>query len=181
MVHWSHNDPRASCAIDLEAEMSTAVPIVRNEGEGERLWFLGGGLHVWKAGAEETGGALLLFEDILEAGKTTPLHIHPDEDELLYVLDGEILVHIAGEESRVGPRGVAFAPRGVAHAFLVTSATARILCLETPASAEAFYRGASVPATEDLEREAPVDLDRLRKSAQGNPGIEIVGPPPFDH
>jgi quercetin dioxygenase-like cupin family protein len=160
--------------------MGTAVPIVRNEHEGERVWFFGGGVHVWKAGAEETGGALLMFEDFLEAGKTTPLHIHPDEDELLYVLEGEIVVHIAGEESRVGPRGVVFAPRGVAHAFLVVSETARILCLETPASAEAFYRAASAPATADLEREAPVDLERLQKSAHLNPGIEIVGPPPFE-
>lgn len=159
--------------------MSAAVPVVRNDGEGERVWFFGGGVHVWKASAEETGGSLLLFEDVLEAGKSTPLHVHPDEDELLYVLEGEILVHTAGHESRVGPRGVAFFPRGVAHAFLVTSETARVLCLETPASAEAFYRDASVPATEELEREAPVDLDRVRRSAQGNPGIEIVGPPPF--
>jgi mannose-6-phosphate isomerase-like protein (cupin superfamily) len=174
-------DSRAgSRAIDWEAEMSKAVPIVRNEHEGERVWFFGGGVHVWKASADETAGALLLFEDFLEAGKTTPLHIHPEEDELLYVLEGEILVHIAGKESSVGPRGFAFAPRGVAHAFLVVSETARVLCLETPASTEAFYRGASVPATEDLEREAPVDLDRLRRSAQLNPGIEIVGPPPFE-
>lgn len=160
--------------------MSTAVPIVRNEHEGERLWFFGGGVHVWKASAEETGGALLLFEDILKAGKTTPLHVHPDEDELIYVLEGKVLVHIAGEESRVETGGVAFAPRGVPHAFLVVSETARILCLETPGSAEAFYREASIPATEELEREALVDFDRVRRSAQLNPGMEIVGPPPFE-
>ena len=57
--------------------------------------------------AEETGGAFLLFEDFMSQGKTTPLHIHANEDETLYVLEGEILVHIDGSEHSVGPRGVA--------------------------------------------------------------------------
>ena len=143
--------------------MSVAVPIVRNDEEGERLWFYGGGVHVWKASAEETGGSLLVFEDHLSQGKATPLHIHPNEDEALYVLEGELLVHIDGDDHRVGPRGFAFAPRGVPHAFLVTSPEARILCLETPASAEAFYRGASKPLGDDSER---ARFGRLRKGAR---------------
>jgi quercetin dioxygenase-like cupin family protein len=155
------------------------VPIVRASGEGERLWFYGGGLHIWKATSAETGGAFLLFEDVMSRGKATPLHTHPEVDETLYVLEGEILLHIEGEEQRVGSGGVAMAPRGVAHAFLVTSETARILFLETPGSSEAFYRGASEPATPDLEISAPVDFDRVRESAKRNGGIEILGPPPF--
>ena len=59
----------------------SAVAIIRNEGEGERLWFYGGGLHTWKATAEETDGAFLLFEDLMSEGKTTPLHAHANEDE----------------------------------------------------------------------------------------------------
>jgi quercetin dioxygenase-like cupin family protein len=104
---------------------SKVVPIVRAAGQGERLWFYGGGLHIWKATAAETGGAFLLFEDVMSRGKTTPLHTHPQVDETLYVLEGEILLHIDGEEQRVGSGGVALAPRGVPHAFLVTSETAR--------------------------------------------------------
>jgi len=128
------------------------VPIVRASGEGEKLWFYGGGLHIWKATTSETGGAFLLFEDIMSRGKTTPLHTHPEVDETLYVLEGEILLHIDGEEQRVGSGGVALAPRGVAHAFLVTSETARILFLETPGTSEAFYRGASPPHTTSKSR-----------------------------
>jgi quercetin dioxygenase-like cupin family protein len=155
------------------------VPIVRAAGQGERLWFYGGGLHIWKATGSETGGAFLLFEDVMSRGKTTPLHTHPQVDETLYVLDGEILLHIDGEEQRLGSGSVAVAPRGVPHAFLVTSETARILFLETPGSSEAFYRGASEPATADLEISAPVDFARVRASAERNGGIEILGPPPF--
>src|SRR5713226_10347053 len=122
-------------------EMSTAVSIVRADGEGEHLRFWGGGVLTMKATAEETDGAFMLFEDFMPRGKTTPLHVHVNEDEALYVLEGQILVHIDGEEHPVGPRGIAVAPRGMPHAFLVTSPTARVLCLQTPGSAEAFYRG----------------------------------------
>jgi len=90
--------------------MSTVItshPILRAQDDGERRWFYGGGVHTWKATAEETGGAFLLFEDRMEQGKMTPLHILPESDETMYVLDGEILVHIDGHEHRIGPRGLA--------------------------------------------------------------------------
>jgi quercetin dioxygenase-like cupin family protein len=159
--------------------MSTAVSIVRADGEGERLRFWGGGILTMKATAAETGGAFMLFEDHMSQGKTTPLHVHAAEDEALYVLEGEILVHIDGEDHPVGPRGIAVAPRGVPHAFLVTSPTARVLCLQTPGSAEAFYRGASESADADTDPAGPVDFDRVRESAERTAGMQVIGPPPF--
>jgi quercetin dioxygenase-like cupin family protein len=161
--------------------MSTAVPIIRGEGEGERRWFAGGGVHLWKATAEETGGAFILFEDRMPRGKTTPLHTHPHEDESFVVLEGEILVHVEGTEHPVGPGGVAVVPRGTRHAFLVTSEMARILALQTPGSGEAFYLDASEPSTDEADAERPADFDRLRTAAERNPScIEILGPPPFE-
>ncbi len=160
--------------------MSAAVPIIRGEGEGERLWFAGGGVHIWKATAEETDGAFVLLEDRMARGKTTPLHTHPNLDETLIVLEGEILVYAEGSEHRVGPRGVAVAPRGVAHAFMVTSESAIILSLQTPGSGEAFYRDASEPATAETDL-ARTDFGRLRAAAERHPDIiEILGPPPFE-
>ena len=159
--------------------VNEVVSTVRADGEGEKLWFYGGGVHTWLATSSETGGTFLLFEDLMTRGKTTPLHSHPEVDETFYVLEGEILLHVAGGERRLGPRGVAVVPRGLPHAFLVISETARILFLETPGSSEAFYRGASEPLTKALEASAPVDFDRVRASAAENGGIEILGPPPF--
>jgi quercetin dioxygenase-like cupin family protein len=161
--------------------MSTAVPIIREEGEGERRWFAGGGLWTMKATAEETDGAFILFEDRMPRGKTTPLHIHPHEDETFIVLEGEILVHVEGTEHRVGPGGVSVVPRGTRHAFLVTSEMARILALQTPGSAEAFYRDASEPSTDETDAERPPDWGSLRAAAERNTRcIEILGPPPFE-
>ncbi len=152
---------------------------VRRSGEGQQRWFYGGGVHTWKATSEETGGAFLLFEDEMEQGKTTPLHIHPESDESMYVLEGEILVHMDGQQHRVGPGGLMVAPRGVPHAFMVLSATARLLCLHTPGSAQAFYIGASEPMGAETGQARAVDFSKIAESGKKNGGIEILGPPPF--
>ena len=154
-----------------------AEAIMRNKDEGERRWFLGGGLHTWKALAEETGGSMLVFEDSLERGKVTPMHLHADVDEALYIIEGEILLNVEGTEHVVGAGGFTFAPRGCAHAFVVTSERARLLCIQTPGSGQAFYRNASHPATESGTGQ--VDFDRLSEIAVDTGATTIVGPPPF--
>lgn len=158
---------------------SVADSIVRGHEDGERRWFYGGGVHVWKATAEETDGAFLLFEDRMTEGKVTPLHTHPDSDESMFVLEGEILVHIDGADHRVGPGGLAFVARGIPHAFLVTSPDVRLLCLHTPGCCQAFYWDASEPLADTDDDTGEVDMARVRSSAQHNGGIEILGPPPF--
>jgi quercetin dioxygenase-like cupin family protein len=159
--------------------MTTGVPIVRAEGEGEKLWFFGGGIHTWKATAAETRGAFFLFEDFLTQSKTTPLHCHPEADETLYVLEGEIVIQIAGREHAIGRGAVTVAPRGMPHAFMVTSPEARLLTLHTPGNAEAFFRDASEPITDDHDPSGTVDIQRVQASAQNNGGTDILGPPPF--
>lgn len=161
--------------------MNNLKTIIRGEGEGERLWFAGGGVHIWKANAEETGGAFILIEDRMTRGKTTPLHIHPNLDEVLIVLEGEISVYTEGREHRVGKHGVAVAPRGDAHAFMVTSESALILFLQTPGTGEPFYRDASDPLTDENDVHRSPDVGRLQAVAESHPDlIEILGPPPFE-
>jgi quercetin dioxygenase-like cupin family protein len=159
--------------------MSALAPIVRAAGEGDKQAFLGGGLHTWKLMAEDTGGAFFLFEDTMVGGKCTPLHRHPEADETVYVLEGELLLQVDGKETRLGLGGTSFVPKGVPHAFQVTSERARLLCLQTPGVGQAFYRDASEPAVED--RAGAFDIARLQASAAANPsGIDLLGPPPFE-
>lgn len=157
---------------------ATTTTTIRDGSEGERRWFCGGGLHTWKATEAETGGAFLMFEDYLEEGKVTPLHQHPDSEETFFMLEGEVLLHVAGAERPLGVGGIAIIPRGIAHAFLVTSTTARMLCLQTPGSGEAFYRDASDPVVEG-QPATPVNFGRVAASASRTGAIEILGPPPF--
>lgn len=155
-----------------------AEAVVRNEGEGDRMWFLGGGTHTWKVTSEETGNSMIVFEDDLEQGKVTPMHFHAEVDEALYVIEGEIVLRGDDEDERVlGAGGFAFAPRGCVHAFAVTSPRARLLCIQTPGSGQGFYRDASQPAADSGT--GPVDFDRLREIAVETGATTIVGPPPF--
>lgn len=158
------------------SETTSAKPVLRSASQAEQRWFFGGGVHSWLATAEETSGAFLLFSDVMDQGKRTPLHTHPS-DESLYVVDGEILVHLDGEEHPLTAGGLVIAPRSVPHAFLVLSETATLLTLHTPGTCQAFYLGASEPLTADTDR--IVDFDRVRASAVTNGGIDILGPPPF--
>ena len=158
-----HASKREHNAMNSSATQS----IVKAKEEGERRWFLGGGLHIWKATAAETNGAFILFEDRMDFGKVTPLHIHPDSDETMIVLEGEIVMHLDGTDHVVGEGGVASAPRNVPHAFKVSGADgARLLCLHTPGCCTSLHDG-------------PVDMRRVQESAAKNGGIEILGPPPF--
>ena len=162
--------------------MDTTVPqtIIRQAGEGERFWFAGGGTFTMKATAAQTNGSVTLFEDHMLRGKTTPLHRHPTFEEAIYVLEGEILVHTDGEAHKVGTGGVALFPRGVPHAFLVTSDTAHILAIATPGVGEPFYSDCSDPITTPEDAHRPPDFARLRAAAARSEHIELLGPPPFD-
>jgi quercetin dioxygenase-like cupin family protein len=158
--------------------MSATGLIVRARGEGERRWFFGGGLHTWKATAAETNGALLVFEDHMEAGKMTPVHIHPDADELFYVLEGEMVVHVeGGTQHRLGRGDFALALRGLPHAFMTTAET-RLLCMHTPGTGQAFFQHASEP-TDDPGIDGPVDFARVQAAAAEHGGVVLLGPPPF--
>lgn len=156
------------------------TPIVRNAGEGDLQSFAGGGLHLWKLLAEDTDGAFFLFEDTMVRDKTTPLHLHPEAHEMTYVIDGEIEVEADGHRARVRSGGMSFVPKGVPHAFIVVSAEARLIGIQSPGDVgQAFYRGASEPAVDGTAD--VLDLPRLQASAAANPrGITILGPPPFE-
>jgi quercetin dioxygenase-like cupin family protein len=152
--------------------------IVRARGQGEKRWFSGGGLHTWKATAEETNGAFLFFEDHMQRGKMTPLHIHPEADEVFYVLEGEIIVHVeGGREHRIRAGDFALALRGAPHAFMAVTET-RLLCMQTPGTGQAFFRHASEPST-DGRVDGPVDFGAVQAAASEYGGVELLGPPPF--
>ncbi len=159
-----------------------AVPVVVEQDAGEFLWF-GGGLFTFKVTNEQSDGAFILIEDVANRGKTTPLHSHPHHDETFYVIEGELLLHVDGAEQTATAGAVAFIPRGVPHAFLVTSESARFIGFITPgdASAEAFFREAGEEAR---DRNAPptgtkLDIPRIVDAGKRTGFMEALGPPPF--
>ena len=94
----------------------------------------------------------------------------------MWVLEGEIRYRVNDDEHQLGPGDLVMAPAGVPHAFMVTSATAKVIGIQPTCECEPFYRGASEPFEGSS---CLVDFARLAQSAQENGGIEIVAPPPF--
>jgi len=133
-----------------------------------------GRFEVLKVLREETGGSIMLFEEIVPAGTdTTTFHLHRDSDEIVYVLSGEITFKVGEEVTVGGPGTCAFIPRGVAHAWKNSGAeTARAVFLYTPASAGGFFEELQRRPVESFN--GPEALEMRRRH-----GWEIVGPPPF--
>jgi mannose-6-phosphate isomerase-like protein (cupin superfamily) len=119
--------------------LSTSAAAYKLEAEGgERLRF-GEVEVVIKASADTTGGAFTIFEE--NEPIDTPLHVHENEDELFYVVEGQHVFQVGDQAFQTGPGGLVFAPRGVPHAQRrVAPRTGRILVLTSPAGFEGFFR-----------------------------------------
>ena len=106
---------------------------------GERLTF-GKGTVIVRASAESTGGAFTVIEEVPPL-LDTPLHVHANEDEMFYVLEGEHVVQCGEDEFHLGPGDLVFLPRGVPHSQRrVVPAEGRFLVLASPAGLEGFFR-----------------------------------------
>lgn len=162
--------------------MSSAIPVVLGQDEGDFVWF-GAGLLTFKVTSEQSGGVFMVTDDTMGRGKTTPLHVHPRHDETVYVIDGELIVHLDGIEHTAGPGSVAAIPRGTPHAFLVTSTSAHILAFITPGdqNAEAFFRegGEAAPTRSAPPAGTPLNIPRLIAAGKRTGFMDVIGPPPF--
>jgi mannose-6-phosphate isomerase-like protein (cupin superfamily) len=138
------------------------------------LWFLHNlaVIHISEAtlGLVELTGA---------PGDAPPLHVHADEDETFYILEGELTLHIAGRDPVVLAAGqAAFAPRGVPHVYIVTSKTpSRWLATSTGRQFAGFVEALATPAAQPgLPRDVEIDSAQVAAVAALH-GIELLGPP----
>jgi mannose-6-phosphate isomerase-like protein (cupin superfamily) len=148
------------------------------QGEGEALWFLGS-LQTIKASAASTGGRLAIIEVRAVEGPASPLHVHHNESEWWYVLEGERAIWAAGEVIEAPAGSFVYGPVDVPHTFSVVSAQARFLLGTEPAGFEAFMRACSEPAqSPTLPPPGTTTPDPARLAAlSAEYGIEVLGPP----
>lgn len=146
-------------------------------GAGEAIWFNGGLVKV-KAPGKWSDDAFSLCEIRLPGGRATGLHTDSSH-ETFYVLEGELLFHVDGEEHHASVGDTVGVRRGVPHAFVVRSESARFLVLNTPGTHDRFFRAGGHPASgDDLADAPPPDLERTMAAAQPY-GVDFLGPPPF--
>jgi quercetin dioxygenase-like cupin family protein len=108
------------------------------------------------ADSSDTRGHFALLEFAGGPGGEPPLHVHRYEDELFYVLEGELRVFRGCEEIILRSGESALLPRNIPHTFKIVSSHARGLVYITPGGFEGYFRelGTAVE-TFASQREAP--------------------------
>lgn len=152
-------------------------PVLLARDEGARFHFLDT-LHTAKITSEQSNGTLTAVEFLAPKNFGPPLHRHDAEDELFYILDGELWLSSGDVEAVHGEGAVAWLPRGLPHTFQVRSETARVLVVSTSSGFERFVATLGRPTERfDLPEPGPVDPAYLAEvCAQFD--IQVLGPPP---
>ena len=147
--------------------------------EGEAFWNLGM-LQTIKIGRADTNGQYGLLEIVVPAGIGSPWHVHPEEDEWFYVLDGQLTFYVGDTRLELTAGGFAFGPKGVPHTFIGVAPATRALVGFSPMQFEGFMREVGQPAPARVlpppHAGPPPDISRLAPIAKRN-GFVILGPP----
>lgn len=131
------------------------------------IWFQGG-LMTIHADAADTRGDFALIEVSGSAGGEPPRHVHENEDELFFVLDGQLKAFRGQEELILEPGDAALLPRGIPHTFRIESGAARWLLYITPGGFEEFFRELSTPAKDLAPPKNPPspDIEKMIRVAK---------------
>lgn len=117
-----------------------------------------------------TGGSIAVMGITLEDGKGIGMHIHTKEDELVYVVEGTLIMVIAGVRHVAGPGTLLFGPRNVPHGY-VAKGRCRITETFNPGGLEQFFVGDAT-----LISGVPVPLNPPTDPRAT--GIQMIGPVP---
>jgi quercetin dioxygenase-like cupin family protein len=95
--------------------MALLVPGVTAAGEGQDgvAWNVLGHRYLLKA----EGEGVFCFETYDPPGTFVPPHVHPTQDEFIYVLEGALDLRLGDGRHRAGPGDLVRMPMGVPHAY----------------------------------------------------------------
>lgn len=122
-----------------------------------------------KVSTDDSAGATLVVENTNRAKGGPPRHLHVEQEELFYVLEGEYAIEVGQERFTLKTGDTLLAPRQVPHVWAyVGGSVGRLLIAFTPAGRmEAFFR-------EVAKANAMPPQDPALWRAHG---MELVGPP----
>jgi quercetin dioxygenase-like cupin family protein len=151
--------------------MTKKPAMVVTAAEGRTMNVLGHTATI-KLGRDETNGDYYIFELISPPGQGVPPHVHQHEDEVIYVVEGEFAVWLAGEVINATAGATIHFPRYTPHGFQnVGATTGKTLWAVTPGTNfEPFFEelGALPPGPPDLAKVAAIF---------GNYNIDLLPPP----
>jgi quercetin dioxygenase-like cupin family protein len=126
-----------------------------------------------KAASSQTGSALTLLEADEPPGFGPPMHVHDDAGEGFYVLSGEYLVYLEGEEHRCPAGTFIWVPAGVEHGFRVGESQSRKLNIYVPSAMEGYFDTLAASA----QGGTPMGEDELMVLAARH-AMRVTGPVP---
>jgi quercetin dioxygenase-like cupin family protein len=111
----------------------------RASGSGTSYWGPGD-LYTFLVTGAESGGAYFAMEALVPTGGGPPWHIHTNENETFYVLDGTCTFYLDDETIEAGPGDFVNIPIGARHHFHNHGAEpVRMILTFTPAGIEQFF------------------------------------------
>jgi mannose-6-phosphate isomerase-like protein (cupin superfamily) len=146
--------------------------VMRDRADGRSINVLGNEVTI-RIASRDTGGAFTVFEGQTQPLQGPPLHLHRDQDECWYILEGDYKFEVDGQEIYAGAGATVFAPRGRRHTFQNVGTTpGRIITTVVPGGLDVFF--------EELEAAAPhgtvPDPAKLIPIFDRH-GLELLGPP----
>ena len=123
------------------------TPYTRRAGGNASIWYVGH-LFTFLAESQDTDGQFSLLDIVIRQGFEPPPHVHQREDEAYYILEGTLTFTVGEHTFAAQPGDMVFLPRGVQHAFQLTTPQARALVWINPAGLEAAFREFGEPAQE---------------------------------
>lgn len=136
-------------------------------------WLDDGTLTMLLDGAA-TGGQLMMGRFDVGEGEAPPYHEHTYEDEVFMLIAGTALVWYDDQEYELAEGGVVYLPKGVPHAYRITSRKADLLMINTPAGIEGMFRETGRDKATPRPPGFEVTPDAAVSEKYGN---VIVGPP----
>ncbi|WP_144505642.1 quercetin 2,3-dioxygenase [Bacillus mycoides] len=100
---------------------------------------------------EDTNGEFCIVHCSAKKDAGPPTHIHENEDESFYVLDGEMTVFVGDKTLSAKTGDYVFLPRGIPHTFKVTSSEIKFLVTAYPAGFDSFVKETCVPYKEGVK------------------------------
>lgn len=113
---------------------------------------------VFKISGEDTGGLLSIVEHPIAPGALVPPHVHTNEDEYSYILEGQVGVRIGEQEFTAGPGTYVLKPRGIPHTFWNAGPSpARLMEIICPAGLERYF----AELANLLPTQGPPDFEKI--------------------
>jgi quercetin dioxygenase-like cupin family protein len=125
------------------------APSIKHQPRSKQHYFDVGLGSVCLSGAD-TGGAYCLLEVSLAPGMAVPRHMHTREDEVYFVLAGELEVTVGEKTFVLRPGDTLLAPRDIPHELRNSgNSTNHYLLVFSPSGFEEFIMATAVPAPDN--------------------------------